>query len=173
MEIFNPGRPQPDEYLDYFETYIGRVPETEIHPALDSQIAEIQAIGALADGQDDVLHAPYTWTIRQVIGHCLDTERVFGYRAMRFAAGDEISLPGFDQDLFVANTNYANNGLAELIEELVHQRRAHILMFRRMDQEAWYRRGQVDADGLSVRAAAYILVGHLRHHFAIIRERVG
>lgn len=107
--ISESGCPDPAEYLEYFETYISLVGAGDIAEILESQISYVRRVlDPLSPEQVECVHPPYTWTIKQVVGHCLDTERVFGYRACRFAAADSTALPGFDQDAFVANTDYTN-----------------------------------------------------------------
>ncbi|MEL7499685.1 MAG: DinB family protein [Planctomycetota bacterium] len=171
--MVEPGRPLADEYLDYFETYISLVPESDILNQLDSQTSDMSAMrAAVPADQEQVLHAPYTWTIKQVVGHCIDTERVFAYRAARFAAGDKTSLPGFDQDTFVANTDYNACELGSLVDELVETRKSNLSLFRRQNNESWMRGGSADGKKMTVRAAAYVMVGHIRYHWAIVRKRL-
>lgn len=167
------GRPQPGEYLDYFETYISFVPEEDIVSTAKAQIADIEALlDEVPDDQQLVLHAPYTWTIKQVVGHCIDTERIFAYRFARFAAGDTESLPGFDQDAYVANTDYNAIELASLIEELATTRRSNVQLMARQTPETMLRTGVADGKNMTVRAAAYVMVGHIRYHWKIMRNRL-
>ena len=169
----NSGRPQPGEYLAYFDTYISLVDETEILPALESQLEALQTFTkSIPAEQLDVLHAPYTWTIKQVYGHCIDTERIFGYRAARFAAGDQTSLPGFDQDVYVEQTDYPSVSIDDLLEELLATRQSNLFLLRRQSKETWLRAGVADGKNMTVRAAAYVLVGHIRHHLRIVQQRL-
>ncbi|MFK7768248.1 MAG: DinB family protein [Mariniblastus sp.] len=169
-----PGRPEKSEYLEYYETYLSKVDGDEILPLLESQIGDFRAVfDAIPADQIDVLHAPYTWTIKQVVGHCVDTERVFGYRAGRFAAGDETPLPGFDQDLYVEQTDYSLVTLADLTGELEHLRRGNIAMLKRQNANSWMRKGLGDGKAMTVRAAAFIMVGHINHHLEIVKKRLG
>ncbi|MFT7631177.1 MAG: hypothetical protein ACI87E_002213 [Mariniblastus sp.] len=171
--IFAPDRPSPQEYLDYFEAYISLVGEGNIIEILESQVSTIRAeLDELDAESASVLHPPYTWTIKQVIGHCVDTERIFGYRACRFAAADGTALPGFDQDAFVNNTDYTRVDLPDLIDELEYLRRGNVAMFKRQTPESWLRQGAGDGKSMSVRAAAYIMAGHITHHLKIIQERL-
>jgi len=172
-ESLSPGRPHPGEYLDYFKAYISLVGDEPILEQLNAQTVVIRkSLESISTEQAETLHDPYTWTIKQVIGHCVDTERIFGYRACRFAAGDATSLPGFDQDAFVDNTDYTNVALPELIDELEHLRLGNIAMFKRQTNHSWLRQGSGDGKNMSVRAAAYIMVGHITHHLNIINERI-
>lgn len=168
-----PGRPHPEEYLDYFEAYISLVGDGDIVAILDSQVAIFrETLDSITTEQAELVHAPYTWTIKQVVGHCVDTERIFGYRACRFAAADATSLPGFDQDAFVSNTDYDHVSLPDLTDELVSLRNGNVSLFRRQSRESWLRQGTGDGKLMSVRATAYIMAGHINHHFGIIEERL-
>ncbi len=169
----NPQRPHPGEYLDYFEAYISLVGDGNVLDLLAQQPNLIRTkLESLTEEQAQALHAPYTWTIKQVIGHCVDTERIFGYRACRFAANDSTSLPGFDQDAFVDNTDYTIVPLVDLINELDYLRRGNVAMFNRQTPDSWLRQGSGDGKNMSVRAAAYIMVGHITHHLRIIEDRL-
>lgn len=174
MTTSNPfGRPHPEEYLDYFEAYISLVGNGNIIEILESQVSTIrETLNSISTEQAELVHAPYSWTIKQVVGHCVDTERIFGYRASRFAAADETPLPGFDQDAFVNNTDYENVSLPDLTDELLYLRQASVSLFRRQSPESWLRKGRGDGKLMSVRAAAYVMAGHINHHFGIIQERL-
>jgi len=173
IQTIDPGRPVTGEYQDYFDTYISLVEEGNILEILEEQITTIaEMLAAVPDSQLDCLHEPYTWTIKQVIGHCVDTERIFGYRACRFAANDPTPVPGFDQDTYVDNTDYQGVSLEALIQELLLARQANLAMLKRQTQDAWLRTGTADGKTMSVRAAAYVMAGHIIHHFKIIEKRL-
>lgn len=168
-----PGRPMAEEYLDYFDTYISLVPDEDILLAMRQQVDVIREVATtIPADQLDVLHAPYTWTIKQVFGHCIDTERVFSYRAARFAAGDQTALPGFDQDAYVAKTDYNASEFSDLVDELVAVRESTIYLLNRQNHETWLRGGLADGKKMTVRAAAYSMVGHIRYHLKIVRDRL-
>ena len=167
-------RPDPSEYKDYFATYIDLVTEPDVIGLLQAQVPELRKLlESVAPQELEKLHEPYTWTIKQVLGHLIDTERVFGYRAARFATGDSTPLAGFDQDAFVANMNYTKVPLATLLDELDHLRQGHLAMFSRFDQSCWDHVGHADGKPMSTRAAAYIMAGHIRHHQRIVETRLG
>ena len=168
-----PGRPEAGEFLHYFEPYIAKAEGDLILPQLEKQMDRVRSVlNSLSTEQVNTLHEPYTWTIKQVIGHCVDSERVFGYRAGCFAAGDQTSLPGFDQDDFVRQTDYDPVCMTALIEELDSLRQSNLAMFRRQNSETWMRKGMGDGKVMTVRAAAFILVGHVNHHLQIIEKRI-
>ena len=110
--------------------------------------------------------------MQQVLGHCIDNERVFGHRAARFAANDETPQPGYDQDAAVAAFDYTGVSLPDLLAEFTALRRSHDLFFARLSPRQWSATGLADGRPMSVRAVAYLQVGHLRHHVAILRERI-
>ena len=167
-------RPPTDgEYAEYFGLYIGRVPDGDIVQFLELQTGQFQEVlGSIDEQTASVLHAPYTWTIKQVVGHLIDVERVFGYRALRFASGDERPILGMEQDSWVAHTDYVTPTLAALTEELGYSRRANHCFFKRIEAEAWDRKGTADGNEMTVRALAYCLVGHVTHHLEIIKSRL-
>lgn len=167
-------RPEATEYAAFYGKYIDRVTETDIVAAMAAQLDEvIPFLRAVPQGQEEVLHPPYTWTVKQVVNHLIDCERVFGYRALRFARGDETPLPGFDENAYEREADSNRSSLADLVSEFEALRKSHVLMFRRFPPAAWTRKGTANNNPVTVRAAAYILVGHVRHHTAILRKRLG
>ncbi|HJZ89298.1 MAG TPA: DinB family protein [Gemmataceae bacterium] len=166
-------RPQPTEYAPFYETYVKLVPETDIVAALETQLADMLGVlRAVPEAQATVRHPPYTWSIKEVVGHLADTERVMGYRALRFARGDTTPLPGFDENEYAKVANFDRLSLPALVGELEIVRRSHVSLFRNLPVEAWDRGGEANANRVTVRALAYILVGHGRHHTAILRKRL-
>lgn len=166
-------RPIEGEYSPYFDTYLSLVHETDIFQILESQVAGFRD---LLDGKPESmmneLHDPYTWTIKQAVGHVIDVERIFGYRACRIAANDMTDLPGFDENAFVANVSFESVTIGQLVEELDLLRRGNVAMLRRIQPECWDRAGRADGKPISVRALAYMLVGHVRHHQRIFEQRL-
>ena len=147
--------------------------EEDVLSALHEQVGEAkEVLAAIPATEEDAIHAPYSWTVKQVWAHCLDTERVFGYRALRFAVGDATELPGFDQDLFADQTSLIRVPLADLVDEWVALRHSHVGLFRRLDEDARMRSGLADGKRMSVRAIAFIMVGHVRHHLDILQKRL-
>jgi DinB superfamily len=166
-------RPNPDEYYPECAPYIALVTEEDPIPALENSLAEV--LGLLHDVSDEVacrLHPPYTWTIKQVVGHLTDSERVFGYRALRFARGDTTPLPAFDDDLYARSAVFRDCTLASLAAEFELVRRSHLAFFNNLVPDDWDRRGIVNGAEISVRALAFDIAGHGRHHAAIMRRRL-
>ncbi len=167
-------RPASTEYAAFYGKYIDLVPETDIVAVLATQLDEmIPFLRAVPESQGNVLHPPYTWSIKQVVNHLIDCERIFGYRALRFARGDATELPGFDETAYAREADSDRCPLADFVSEFEALRRSHVLMFRNLPAAAWSRSGTANNNPVTVRAAAFILVGHARHHTAILRKRLG
>jgi hypothetical protein len=167
-------RPPSDEYAPAFDRYIRLVPEGDVVDILDKQLGRIQALlKPLSDEQSLALHAPYTWTLKQVLGHLTDCERVFGYRALRLARNDATPLPGFDENQFMEFADFNACPMAELVDEFTCVRRGHVLLLRHLSPVAWEWRGTVIDHAMTPRALAYVMAGHLEHHFAIMKKRLG
>jgi hypothetical protein len=167
-------RPEPTEYAGYYQRYVDLVPEADVLPALAAQLDEWLAfLRSVPEADAVVCHPPYTWTLKEVVGHVSDGERVFGYRALRFARADTTALPGFDENAFAATAESNRLPLADVVSEFEAVRRSNLWMFRNLPEAAWVRSGVANDNRVSVRALAYILVGHARHHHAILRKRLG
>jgi hypothetical protein len=167
------SRPEPAEYAPFYEKYIALVPENDILRVMQSAPeTELSFLSGVAENQASVCHPPYTWTIKQVVGHLSDSERVFGYRALRFARGDSTALPGFDENAYAQAIRLEDIPLADLMGEFANLRRSHLAFFKHLSEEAWHRRGIANNAEISVRALAYVLVGHERHHASILRRRL-
>jgi hypothetical protein len=167
------ARPDSTEYAPSYASYIARVPETDVLSAMKAAAAStLEFLTGVPESAAGVCHPPYTWTIKQVVGHLTDSERVFGYRALRFGRGDSTALPGFDENAYAAAAKHDCVPLESLAREFENLRRSHIAFFEHLTSEAWLRRGAATNAEVSVRALAYILVGHERHHVAILRRRL-
>ena len=164
-------RPAEDEYAAYYGGYVSRVPETDIVAVLEAQAASMDRWPArVPHDKETVAYAPGKWTPRQLIGHMSDVERVFSYRALRISRRDATPLPGFDEKPYVDHSVFADVPVQMLVAELAAVRRANLPLFRRLDEEAWSARGEASGMGITVRALAYIMAGHVRHHLAVLRE---
>lgn len=165
-------KPEKTEYAPYYETYVSLVPETDIVGALRDQSAEFEEVfSAIAEEKGSYAYAEGKWTIKEVVGHLNDCERIFAYRALRIGRGDETPLAGFDQNPYVENGNFNQTMLSDLIEEFRLLRQSSVLFFKNLSSEAWTRIGTASEAEVSARALAYIMVGHVRHHTNILKER--
>jgi hypothetical protein len=166
-------RPAADEYGPHFDRYIRLVPDGDVLETLSEQIGRTQALlQPLNEGASMALHAPYTWTLKQVLGHLTDCERIFGYRALRLARNDATALPGFDENQFMEFADFNAWPMSELLEEFTLVRRGHLWLLRHLSPEAWQRRGTVVGHVTTCRSLAYVMAGHAEHHLAILKERL-
>ncbi len=166
-------RPEVGEYAASFADYVGRIAEDEdILAVLVTQLDQVLArLGRIPEARGDHRYAPGKWSIKEMVGHLCDTERVFAYRALRVGRGDKTPLPSFDDQAYVAAAGAGDRTLADLAAEWGDVRRATIALFRNLPAEAWHRRGTASDQPISVRALAYVIAGHVRHHLQIVDER--
>ncbi len=166
--------PKPDasEFLEYYGKYVARVPGGDAMKALQDQLGEVLTlVRELPEERGGHRYAPDKWSIREVLGHIMDAERIFAYRALRIARGDATPLATFDENAYVPAGRFDARTLADLAEEYQAVRRATVLLFRSMDGDALGRMGVASGAGVSVRALAWIIAGHEAHHVALLRER--
>ena len=160
------------DYAPFFAGYVANVPEEDILSAIEQQSSETQkVITSLDDARASYRYAEGKWSIKQVIGHVTDAERVFGYRALCISRGEKQSLPGFDENEYMRLANFDDWRIGDLAEMYALVRRANIVFFRNMAKDAWDRRGVANNAEITVRALAYVIVGHERHHLKVLRER--
>jgi DinB superfamily len=166
------NRPTESEYAPYYQSYIDRVSESDILPVLRSQMDELDVLlERVEPHQETFRYGEGKWSIREIVGHLIDTERVFGYRALCIARGEKQNLPGFDQNDYMATAPYNGIDLEDLLSELRLIRLGNVAMLRTLDEEAWSRVGVANNNEVSVRALAFIMAGHVRHHMNVLRER--
>jgi DinB family protein len=167
-------RPGATEYAPYYGRYIDKVPEGDLLRTLESQARETQSLlSGLSEAKALHRYAPGKWSIKEVVGHVTDAERVFSYRALRFARADKTALPGFDENAWVPPANFDARSLKDLAAELDAVRRATVALFRGFDAAALARSGTASDNLVSVRAIAWIIAGHERHHVGLLHERYG
>jgi len=168
------SKPDPTEYAPNLGAYIDLVPEGDVLTILERQIEDtIALLRDLPEKEAETRHAPYTWSIKQVVGHLTDCERIFGVRALRFARNDPTALPGFDENPYVEAAHFDTRALSCLVQELEFLRRSHLLFFGGLHDAAWLRCGIANGHPVTVRALAYTMAGHERHHVNIVRKRLG
>jgi hypothetical protein len=165
-------RPEPTEYAEFYANYVSKVPGTDAVGVLESQrLQMVQSFAGRSERDGSFRYAPDKWTVKEVLGHITDTERIFTYRALRIARGDQTPLPSFEQDGFVKNGGFSERSLASLADEFALVRAASIALFRSFPEEAWTRRGIASQKEVTVRALAFITAGHQIHHRLILEER--
>jgi hypothetical protein len=164
-----PGR---DEAAEYYFTYINQVPAGDVGEILETQLADTLALlKGISEEKSHHRYAPDKWTIKEVVAHINDTERVFAFRAFWFGRGLKADLPTFDQDVAAASAGAGDRPLASLAEEFRIVRAATLSVFRHLPADAWSRRGVASGHPVSVRALAYIAAGHVAHHVRLLHER--
>jgi uncharacterized damage-inducible protein DinB len=168
-------RPTSDEHIPYYGKYIALVPDDNLPIArhLADQHHETIDVLRKAKAKGDHAYAPGKWTVKEVIGHICDAERIFAYRALRFSRGDSTELPGFDENAYVANSNFRSRTMEDLLEELWAVRAATLSLAKYLPESALSMRGSANGAPVTVRALLYIIAGHERHHLGILRERYG
>jgi hypothetical protein len=166
------ARPHASEYAPFFQGYISAVPEGDVVTLLREGGRElVGAVGGLSEHRAGFRYAEDKWTVREVIGHLIDAERIFSYRALRIARGDATPLPGFDENEYVRAAHSDERTIGDLTQEFAAVRESTVLLFQSLPEDAWVRRGISNGKEISVRALAYIADGHMRHHLRILRER--
>jgi uncharacterized damage-inducible protein DinB len=170
--IMTQKRPEPGEYSPYYESYVKLVPDDDLLSILETQLQETrQLLASVSESDANFRYGPNKWSIKEILGHLTDTERIFGYRILRIARADQTPLSGFEQDDYVRAGNFSARSLTDLLEEFSVVRRATMALLRSLNDLAWLRRGVANQKEISVRALAYVLAGHERHHRRILEER--
>ena len=166
------ARPGKDEYAPFYETYVSLVPDGDVVGTLSRQLEEtLVLLRNVPAAREDFRYEPDKWSIREVVGHMSDAERIFSYRALCIARGDKANLPGMNEKEYMRGANLNARRLGDLAAEFEYVRRATLSLLRHLDAEAWQRRGTANDSEVSVRALAYILAGHEAHHVGILKER--
>lgn len=166
------SKPSPASYFGYFQKYIDQVPEEDLHEAFANQDKVIQQfLSSINEEQSMHAYAEGKWTIKEVLQHMIDTERIFGYRAVCFARKETGSLPGFEEDDYAANSNANARSWQSLVEEFLAVRHSNELMFNSFTEEMLASSGKASNNALSVSSIGFISVGHFYHHKKVIEER--
>lgn len=165
-------RPAPDEFAPFYAGYVAKVPDGDV---VDALIGGAEVAAALLAGIPDAVaaraYAPGKWTLKEVVLHCADAERIFAYRALRIGRGDATPLPGWDENAYAPLSGANARSLESLADELQSVREATVALFAGFPDDAWARRGSANGQGVTVRALAWITAGHLMHHLGVIQER--
>lgn len=165
-------RPKPGEYNVYYDRYISLIPGSDIVTTLATQLPKTVALlSSRSEQEGELRYAPDKWTVKEVVGHMIDTERIMAYRALRIGRNDRTPLSGFEQDDYIREGPYSELRLADLVEEFKAVRAATIALFRNLRSGDWTRRGTANQNEISVRALAYVIAGHELHHRNILEER--
>ncbi len=166
-------RPAAGEYLHYYEKYIDQVPDSGPAAALEAQRPAIEALRTLTDAQANHRYAEGKWSVKEVLGHLADAERVFAYRLLRIARADRTPLSGFDENAWAVAAPYAHRTMDDVVSEMLAVRAGTIALVGSLDAAALARATECNGAPISGRALCWILAGHTAHHMAILHERYG
>jgi hypothetical protein len=170
----SPTRPEADEYAHFYAGYVARVTEDDILGVLAAQKDDIGTLArSLPEAKQSYRYAEGKWSVGEVLSHLIDGERVFGYRAFCFSRGEQAPLPSFDENQYVSASRAGDVPLVALAGEFATVRESNLAFLRRLGDDAWARTGTASGKPVSVRALAWIMAGHPRHHLAVLRERYG
>lgn len=165
-------RPGQDECADHYHAYVARVADGDILDTLAVQHREFaDRLRRIPEERGDHRYADGKWSVKELIGHLVDSERVMGFRALAFARSDRTPLPGFEQDDYVANGEFGTRTIAGLADEFEALRESHLALFRSFSDETWLRRGTACGCEFTTRAVAWIMAGHVSHHATVLEER--
>ncbi|MCE9626583.1 MAG: DinB family protein [Candidatus Eisenbacteria bacterium] len=171
--MFRIDRPEPDEFFEYYGRYIGLSGEDAMATLRASAAATPRLLSGITEPQAMFRYAPGKWSVKQVLGHIIDCERVFMYRALTFARGDQTSVPGFEEDEWMEHCTFDRRALSDIVDEYVAVRAATIALAGSLDEVALTRRGTANGRTMSTRAALHCAAGHELHHVSILKERYG
>jgi uncharacterized damage-inducible protein DinB len=167
------AKPSDTEYAPFFAGYVGKVPAGGPLPLLQAQVAVFERLGAHPAAAGDHRYGPDKWTVKEVLGHMADAERVFAYRLLRVARADATPMPAFDEQAWAKAAPHARRPLEEVVDELLAVRRATLPLVRSLDETALARAGTASGKSITARALCWIIPGHAAHHLDVLRERYG
>lgn len=165
-------KPTKNEYAPYYQKYIDTIPEGEICNILEAQLYSISKFLSSIDEEKSLFrYSDGKWSIKEVLGHVIDTERIFGYRALRISRGDQLPLASFDENEYIKNSDYDKIPFKHIVEEFSLVRKSNLILFCNMIDDKWIRKGNAGGYDVTVRAIVHIIAGHAEHHIRIINER--
>jgi hypothetical protein len=165
------GRPQANEYDPYYARYIDLVQSDDVVVALERQLPETAALVTANADKADFRYAPGKWSMKEIVGHLSDSERILSYRVLRIARGDRTPIEGFEQDDYVPNGRFGERSLTDLLQEFGDVRRATLHLFRNLNSEAATRWGNANKKEITARALMYTIAGHELHHRRMLKEK--
>lgn len=164
-------RPQPDEYSAFQKAYIDKVSDDPLQEIETQSITFPQFLRAIPEEKIDYAYAEGKWTLKEMLGHIIDTERILTYRLLRIARNDSTGLPGFEEDDYVKNSHFKDQDFGLMIEEFRTLRKANLFLYNSLNEEELQRKGLANGNPTSVRALLFIIAGHMQHHKLVIEER--
>ena len=167
------NRPEPSEFASFYAGYIGKVPDSGPAAVMQEQIGELEKLRALPEDQANHAYAAGKWTVKELIGHVADAERVFSYRLTRIARGDQTPLAGFDENAWATTAPHGHRRIAAVVDEMIAIRRATLALIDSLDEQTIGNVGVANNNPVSARAICWIMAGHTRHHLGILRDKYG
>ena len=166
------NRPETNEFDAYYSNYVDLVEGNDCLPILQKQPSELRAVfSQMPEERGTFAYADGKWTIKELLSHLIDGERIFAYRTLRISRGDQTPIEGFEQDGYIENSNANNRTFSDLLDEFEFERRANMHLFNNFDETASRRMGTANGLPISVRALVYIMAGHVEHHLGVLKER--
>jgi len=166
-------RPDQSEFAPFYAGYIGKVPDSGPGPLMKDQIAELEKLRSLPEDRANHAYAAGKWTVKNLMGHLSDAERVFSYRLTRIARGDKTPLSGFDENAWAKTAPHGKRKMTEVIDEMIAVRRATLMLVDSLDESTVSNVGLANNNSVSARAICWIMAGHTKHHLDILREKYG
>ena len=171
--MMNIKRPDQSEFAPFYAGYIGKVPDSGPGPMMKDQIGEFEKLRALPDDKANHAYAAGKWTVKELIGHLADAERVFSYRLVRIARGDKTPLSGFDENTWAKTAPHRKRAMADIVDEMIAIRRATLALVDSLDETTVSNVGLANNNSVSARAICWIMAGHTKHHLDVLREKYG
>jgi len=166
------NRPPFGEYPAYYGSYINLVPAGSLNEILSRQLEDtVTLLTGITEAQENFQYAPGKWTVKEVIGHITDTERIMSYRLLRISRGDQTPLAGYDDEEYVKEASFHSRSMSDLLEDFAAVRRSTIALLHGLPEGVWNRKGFANGGEISVNALAYIIAGHELHHIKLLKER--
>lgn len=166
-------RPAPTEFAQFYAGYISKVPDSGPVADLQAQIAQLESLRGMSEEQGNYRYAEGKWSVKEVIGHLSDAERVFGYRLIRIVRGDKTPLAGFDENAWAEAAPHARRSMRAVVDELIAVRRATLALLDSIEESSLSNTGLANNNPVSARAICWILAGHSHHHLNVLAEKYG
>ncbi len=163
--------PNEDEFAEFYKSYLNGLPKTNMQDYLVTQLENVIEVFSANENKSDYAYEPGKWTVKEVLGHITDTERILSFRALSIARGEKNSLPGFEQDDYVKEGFFNSRNFKDLLNEFIYLRKANILMFKSFSDEVLMRRGKANNYEFTVNAFMHIIPGHVQHHLKVLEEK--
>lgn len=165
------NRPAENEFAPFYTKYIANITENNVLPVLARQLQDVETVlNGINPERETYTYALGKWSIRELIGHLIDSERIFGYRAFCISRGEKAPLPAFEENDYVANSDYRNIDLKHLLTEFTYLRKSNLEFLNRLTEKEWVLTGVMSGNPASVRAIAYIIAGHVDHHLGVLKR---